>query len=187
MVALVPDEVARNDIDLLRALYDRGQVDKSPPVVPLVEPAELETPLDQMETMLSIILGVFPPFMLELGSPEAFPTPEEHLLQMVASKGADDAQRLASALYRDLFPELEPEEELVELSPLRRTAMTVGRFRHEREATAAATALSSKSYFLVVSEAGILEANEDDEGEHWSLLRSLPLGGGVADGSGLLA
>ena len=66
--------------------------------------------------------------MLELGAPQSWYDEGEHLLQMVAEQGAEDAQRISSIVYRDLYPEQAPDALIRSRSPLERTALTVGRF-----------------------------------------------------------
>ena len=96
MLALVPDEQARAQIDLLRALYDREQVDATPPHIPLTDQFDDHYGLEDLQQMLEIILGLFHPFMLELGAPESWYDDGEHLLQMVAEQG----QRMRSGSRR---------------------------------------------------------------------------------------
>ncbi len=182
MLALVPDEQARTQIDLLRALYDREQVDATPPHIPLTDQLDDHYGLDSLQQMLEVILGLFHPFMLELGAPQSWYDDGQHLLQMVAEQGADDAQRISATVYRDLFPEQSPNALVRSRSPLERTALTVGRFRREAEALNAAESLAAQRYFLVVTHVGVFDAVEQ-EGVYsgWSLRRSLPLGAMVAD------
>ena len=106
----------------------------------------------------------------------------EHLLQMVAEQGAEDAQRISSIVYRDLYPEQAPNALIRSRSPLERTALTVGRFRREAEALNAAESLSAQRYFLVVTHVGVFDQVEQAEGPSgWSLRRSLALGSMMAD------
>ncbi len=186
MLALVPDEAARDQIDLVRALYDRGTVERTPPHVPLTGPVDAGYGLGELEQMLEVVLGLFQPFMLELAAPGAWFDGDEHLLQVTASQGGDEARRLAGMLYRDLFPEQAPTEIERPRSPIERTALTLGRFRREREAAEAASALAEQRYFLVITHAGIFDeealpaegANDGGDPERaWTLRRSLPLGG----------
>ena len=76
------------------------------------------------------------------------------LLQLMAVQGAPESQRLSEALYRDVFPHQRPA--FPANSPLRRTAMTIGRFRSEADADRAAEELREKTYFLVVTQIAIL-------------------------------
>lgn len=182
MLALVPDEQAREQIDLVRALYDREQVDSTPPHIRLTDEFDDHYGLEDLQQMLEVILGLFHPFMLELGAPVSWYDDGEHLLQMVAEQGADDAQRISSIVYRDLYPEQAPNALIRSRSPLERTALTLGRFRREAEALSAAEALAAQRYFLVVTHVGVFDAVEPSEGPAgWSLRRSLPLGSMMAD------
>ena len=170
-LALLFDELTGRDLDLVRALYDRENVDTSPPHVLVVAPFEESTPAADLLEMAGLIVAVHRPFMLELGAPERFFDGEEQLLQFVATKGAEESQRLAEALYRDVFPHHRPEDP--EGTPLRRSAVTVGRFRREDEAVTAAQQLGDKSYFCVITQVGMLEANDDGG---WDLIRAVELG-----------
>ena len=182
MLALVPDEQARTQIDLVRALYDREQVDATPPHIPLTDHLDDHYGLDDLQQMLEIILGLFHPFMLELGAPQSWYDDGQHLLQMVAEQGADDAQRISSIVYRDLFPEQAPNALIRSRSPLERTALTVGRFRREAEALSAAESLAAQRYFLVVTHVGVFDVVDQPDGaSSWSLRRTLPLGSMMAD------
>ena len=182
MLALVPDELARDQIDLVRALYDGEQVDATPPHIPVTDRFDDHYGLEDLQQMLEIVLGLFRPFLLELGAPRSWYDDGEHLLQMVAEKGAEDAQRIASIVYRDLYPEQTPNALIRSRSPLERTALTVGRFKREAEALRAAQALSTQRYFLVVTHVGVFDVVEQAEGPPgWSLRRSLPLGSMIAD------
>ena len=185
LLALVPDEEARAQIDLLRALYDRDRVDRAPPCIPLTEPLADHYGLDDLQPLLEIILGLHHPFLLALGAPQPWYDDGEHLLQMEAERGGEEAQRIAAGIYRDLFPEQTPNALIRSRSPLARTALTLGRFRREAEAAAAAAALAAQRYFLVVTHVGIFdltEAGGEDAGAPaLHLRRSLPLGGMLAD------
>ena len=182
MLALVPDEQARSQIDLIRALYDRDQVDATPPHIPLTDLLDDPYGLEDMQQLLEVVLGLFHPFMLELGAPQSWYDDGQHLLQMVAEQGADDAQRISAIIYRDLFPEQSPNALIRSRSPLERTALTVGRFRREAEAQNAAESLAAQRYFLVVTHVGVFDAVEQTEGPvGWTLRRSLPLGSMMAD------
>ena len=178
LLALVPDEAARTEIDLVRALYDRERVEETPPLIPLTNPLDSAYSLDELQQLLEIILGVFHPFVLELGSAQSWYEEGEHLLQLVAAQGAEDAQRIAGAVYRDLFPEQTPNALVRAQSPLARTWLTLGRFKREAEAQSAASGLGEQRYFLVVTHAGIFDA---DSGAGWRLRRALPLGGMVSE------
>ena len=180
MLALVPDETAREQIDLLRALYDRDRVEDTPPHIPLTDEVAAPYSLDELTQMMEIILSLFQPFMLELGNPTAWFDGERHLLQVVAEQGDAEAQRLAGMLYRDLFPDFEPQPPFRSRSPVERTALTLGRFSREVEAQGAAAALADQRYFLVVTHAGIFDG--DAESGVWQLRRALPLGGGILEG-----
>ena len=181
MIALVPDEEARTQIDLVRALYDRGQIDHTPPHIPLTNEFDDHYGLDDLQQMLEVVLGLFHPFVLELGEPESWYDDGQHLLQMVAGQGADDAQRISSIVYRDLYPEQAPDALVRSRSPLERTALTIGRFGREVEALNAAESLSSQRYFLVMTHVGVFDAVEQAEGPTgWLLRRSLPLGAMLA-------
>lgn len=182
MLALVPDEQARTQIDLVRALYDRERVDATPPHIPVTDQFDDHYGLEDLQQMLEVILGLFHPFMLELGAPQSWYDDGEHLLQMVAEQGAEDAQRISSIVYRDLYPEQAPNALIRSRSPLERTALTVGRFRREAEALSAAESLSAQRYFLVVTHVGVFDQVEQAEGPSgWSLRRSLALGSMMAD------
>lgn len=183
MLALVPDEQAREQIDLVRALYDRDQVDTTPPHIPLTDQFDDHYGLEDLQQMLEIILGLFHPFMLELGAPESWYDDGQHLLQMVAEQGAEDAQRISSIVYRDLYPEQEPNALIRSRSPLERTALTLGRFHREAEALNAAQALTAQRYFLVVTHVGVFDFAEHSEGPNgWNLRRTLPLGSMMFEG-----
>lgn len=182
MLALVPDEAARAQIDLVRALYDRDRIEQTPPHVPLTGAVDAGYSLDELSQMLEIVLGLFQPFMLELAEPSSWYDDGEHLLQLVASQGDEEAQRLSGMLYRDLFPDHAPTEIDRSRSPLERTALTLGRFPRESEAERAAEALADQRYFLVVTHAGIFDEEADEDGAaNWRLRRSLPLGGMILD------
>ncbi len=177
MLALVPDEQAREQIDLVRALYDREQVDATPPHVPLTDQLDDHYGLEELQQLLEIILGLFHPFLLELGAPQSWYDDGEHLLQMVAEQGGEDARRISSIVYRDLFPEQTPNALARSCSPLERTALTLGRFRWEAEVLSAAQSLSTQRYFLVVTHVGVFDAVTQADGPSaWRLRRSLPLG-----------
>jgi len=175
MIAVVADETARREIDLVRALYDRTGVEKTPPHVPIVDPFEENTPLADLIDMVGLIVGAHQPFMLELGTPERTfdrdrDTDVPQLLQMTATQGAEESQRLAEALYRDVFPHQRPD--FPANSALQRTAMTIGRFRLERDADRVVADFAGKSYFLVVTQVAILE---EDEGA-WPVQHVMDLG-----------
>lgn len=179
MIAAVADETARREIDLVRALYDRTGVEETPPHVPIVDPFEENTPLVDLIDMVGVIVSAHQPFMLELGTPQRTfdPDPDTEvpqLLQLVAAQGAEESQRLAEGLYRDVFPHQRPDSPAN--SALQRTAMTIGRFRLERDADRAAVDLAGKSYFLVVTQVAILEGNEGA----WSVQHLMDLGSMVA-------
>ena len=176
MVALLVDEAARRDMDLVRALYDREAVETTPPHLPLVPAFEERIASGDLADQVGLIAAVYQPFVLTLTRPQRFFDGEEHLLQLVTAKGADEAQRLAAALYRDVFPHHQPSDPAASL--LRRSALTLGRFRTEQEAEKAVEQLGDKSYFLVMSQVAILE-EEKREGRSragWSVQRTLPLG-----------
>ena len=98
------------------------------------------------------------------------------------SKGAEDAQRISSIVYRDLYPEQAPDPLTRSRSPLERTALTVGRFNREAEALSAAESLASQRYFLVMTHVGVFDHVEQAEGPSgWNLRRSLPLGSMMAE------
>ena len=158
-LALIFDDATQRDIDLVRALYDRDRVDGAPPHLPLVAPFEEGTSTADLIEMVGLIVAVHPPFMLQLEAPERFFDGDEQLLQFVAGKGAEESQRLAEALYRDVFPHHRPEDPID--TPLQRSAVTVGRFLREDEAVSAAEQLGEKSYFCVVTQVGMLEADDD--------------------------
>lgn len=80
MLALVPDETARAQIDLLRALYDRERVEDTPPHIPLTDEVATPYPLDELAQMVEIILSLFQPFMLELARPTVWFDGDQHLL-----------------------------------------------------------------------------------------------------------
>ena len=182
MLALVPDEQSRDQIDLVRALYDREQVDATPPHIPVTDQFDDHYGLDALQQLLEVVLGLFHPFMLELGAPQCWYDDGEHLLQMLAEQGAEDAQRISSIVYRDIFPEQAPNALIRSRSPLERTALTVGRFRREAEALSVAESLSAQRYFLVVTHVGVFDVSESSEGvSGWSLRRSLPLGSMMLD------
>ena len=170
MIALLPDASAASAIDLLRALYDRGRVDHIPPHLPLVLPFEEETPASNLHEMVSLIISLHQPFMLALAHPEHFFDGADHLLQFTGGQGADETQRLAAALYRDVLPQHRPDDPVG--TPLERTALTVGRFPYASDAQQAATDLREKTYFLVVTQVGILEERDGD----WTVERTLDLG-----------
>ena len=170
-VALLFDESTDRNIDLLRTLYDRERVDAAPPHIPLIAPFDESTPSADLLAMLGLIVAVHQPFMLQLGTPERFFDGEEQLLQFLATKGGEESQRLAEALYRDVFPHHRPAE--TRNTPLQRSALTVGRFTREDEAVSAAEQLREKSYFCVITQVGMLEANDDDG---WDLLQAVELG-----------
>ena len=175
MVAILTDEGAKREIDLVRALYDRSGVDATPPHVPLVDPFEENTSLADLSDMVGIIVSVHSPFMVELAKPERTydhdpDTEVPQLLQLLAQQGAAESQGLSEALYRDVFPHHRPD--LPANSPLQRTAMTIGRFRLESDADRAVQEMLEKSYFLVVSQVAILEA---DEGA-WAVRQTMDLG-----------
>lgn len=170
-LALLFDESTGRNLDLVRALYDREKIDASPPHVLVVAPFEESTPAADLLEMASLIVAVHQPFMLELGAAERFFDGEEQLLQFVATKGAEESQRLAEALYRDVFPHHRPKDP--EGTPLQRSAVTVGRFRREDEAVTAAQQLGDKTYFCVITQVGMLESNEDGG---WDLIRAVELG-----------
>ncbi len=183
MLALVPDEQAREQIDLVRALYDRERVDATPPHIPLTDQFDDHYGLEELQQMLEIVLGLFHPFMLELGAPRSWYDDGQHLLQMVAEQGGEDARRISSIVYRDLFPEQAPDALVRSRSPLERTALTLGRFRREAEAISAAESLSAQRYFLVVTHVGVFDAAAQTDGPSgWSLRRSLPLGSQMLEG-----
>jgi 2'-5' RNA ligase len=170
-LALIFDEATQRDIDLVRALYDRERVDTAPPHLPLTEPFEEGTSTADLLEMVGLIVAVHQPFMLQLETPQRFFDGDDQLLQFLAGKGAEESQRLAEALYRDVFPHHRPEDPVD--TPLQRSAVTVGRFRREDEAVSAAEQLGGKSYFCVVTQVGMLEADEDGG---LSVLQAVELG-----------
>ena len=180
MIALLSDDTSTREIDLVRALYDADTVDATPPSVPLVAPFEENTSTSDLGDMVGLLVSVHRPFMLELGNAERAydhdpDTGKPQLLQLRATQGADESQRLAEALYRDVFPHQRPD--IAEISPTHRTAMTIGRFRSERDAERAVEELQRKAYFLVVTQVGILE---EDEGV-WRVRHTMELGGMLQD------
>lgn len=177
MLALLPDASSARDIDLLRALYDRGRVDHVPPLLPLVLPFEETTPTANLHEIASLIISVHQPFMLALAQPEHVFDGTDHLLQFIGGQGADEAQRLAAVLYRDVLPQHRPEDP--DGTPLERTALTVGRFPHASDARQAAAELREKTYFLVVTQVGILEERDD----RWTVERTVDLGSMVETAS----
>lgn len=179
MLALVPDETARVQIDLLRALYDRERVEDTPPHIPLTEKVDALYPLEELQQMLEIVLSLFQPFMLELAHPMAWFDGDQHLLQIVAEQGDVEAQRLSGMIYRDLFPEQVPPALVRSRSPLERTALTLGRFTRASEAAGAAQALADRRYFLVMTHAGIFDS--EGESSRWRLRRTIPLGGMILE------
>ena len=172
MVALVFDEIGRQNLDLVRALYDKDRVDIAPPVVPLVDPFEEGTTTEELSQLVGLIVSAHQPFVLAMGQAERYFDGDEQLLQFIAGDGADACQRLAAGLYRDVFPHHEPDPP--QRSPLERTAVTVGRFTREGEADDAARELGDKSYFLVMAEVAMLQSVGEDGG--WDVMRTYPLG-----------
>ena len=175
MIAILTDEAATREIDLVRALYDRDGVESTPPYVPLVDPFEENTPMADLNEMVKLIVSVHQPFMVELGLPERAydhdpDTEAPQLLQMLAVQGAPESQRLSESLYRDVLPHHRPD--FPANSPLQRTAMTIGRFRSEADADRVAEDLREKTYFLVVTQVAILEA---DDGA-WGVQMRMDLG-----------
>ena len=71
MIAILTDEAATREIDLVRALYDRDGVDSTPPHVPLVDPFEENTPLADLGDMVQVIVSAHQPFLVELALPGA--------------------------------------------------------------------------------------------------------------------
>ncbi len=172
MVALVFDDIGRRNLDLVRALYDKDRVDIAPPVVPLIDPFEEGTRTEELSQLVGVIVSAHQPFVLEMGHAARFFDGDEQLLQLTAGDGSDACQRLATGLYRDVFPHHEPKQP--HRSPLGRTAVTVGRFAREVEADDAARELRDKSYFLVMAEVAMLQSVGDDGG--WDVIRTYPLG-----------
>ena len=170
-IALLFDDATAGDIDLLRTLYDRERVDGAPPHVPVVAPFDENTPAADLLEMIGLIVAVHPPFMLQLGAPQQFFDGDDQLLQFVATQGAEESQRLSQALYRDVFPHHRPGD--AEDSPLRRPALTVGRFTRADEAVSAARQLAAKSYFCVITQVAMLEAGDDGG---WTILHTADLG-----------
>ena len=123
--------------------------------------------------MIGLIVTTHHPFMLELAAPRARWAESTHLLELIGAQGSEAAQSLATSLYRDIFPH--DHSAILADSPLQRTMLTVGRFSNEAEAARAASELREKSYFLVISEVGILEQDAEEEGG-WSVVRRLTLG-----------
>ena len=181
MVALLLDETARREVDLLRVLYDREAVDHTAPHIPLVGPFDEPTAGSDLAEMVGLIVGVHPPFLMELSSPQRFFDGNSQLLQFVAGKGAEESRRLAAALSRDVFPHHQPASGADSAPP--RVALTVGRFRREEEAERAAAGLGEKAYFLVVTQVGVLEAQQGEGKTGWAVARTLSLGEMIADGA----
>ena len=177
IVAILVDDEAAQQIDLVRALYDREGVDRAPPHIPLTGSQERPTPGAHIGEILQVIVGTQPPFMLELAGAERYSEGEEHLLQFLPGQGREEVERLAAALTRDLFAPgaAQPSAE----APPVRPALTVGRFRREAEAERAAAALRGKRYFLVARRVGILDG--DDSGG-WRVERTAELGTMIAGG-----
>lgn len=178
MVALTFDDTGRRNLDLVRALYDKQRVDLAPPLVTLVEPFEENTPTNDLDQLVGVIALAHQPFMLELGKAERYFDGDEQLLQFIGGQGAEQCQRLAAGLYRDVFPQHEPDRP--QRSPLGRTALTVGRFARENQADDAVRELGNKSYFLVMSQVAILQSRGEDNG--WDIVRTHPLGGLATEG-----
>ena len=171
IVALLFDDTTRQNIDLVRALYDRDRIDAAPPHLPLVAPFEESTPSSDLLAMIGLIAAVHQPFMLQLGAPERFFDGDEQLLQFLATKGAEESQRLVESLYRDVFPHHRPT--VLPGTPMQRSAVTVGRFAREGEVVTAAEQLREKSYFCVITQVGMLAANDDGG---WDLVQAVEMG-----------
>lgn len=171
MIAILADEVTRGQVDLVRALYDRAAVEQVPPHVPLAGPFDDRSGLATLSELVGLVVGAHQPFMLALAQAERFFDGDQHLLQIVGGTGADAALSLAAALDRDVIPQHSRDADGREAP--QRVALTLGRFEREAEADRAVDALARTSYFLVVTQVGILE--ERDEGG-WSVERSIDLG-----------
>jgi hypothetical protein len=176
-IGLLFDERTRREVDLVRALYDRGAVETTPPFVPVVAPFEEGTSSSELLQLVGLIVAVYPPFVLELATPEHFFDGEEQQLRFVAVKGAEESLGLSAALYRDVFPH--QRQKGVGGSPVERAMLTVGRFARADEAVTAAEQLREKTYFCVISEVGMLEAKEEGG---WDLIRAVDLGSMIAPG-----
>ena len=173
-VALLLDDLARRDVDLVRALYDREGVDRAPPYIPLVPRFEENTPSTQLLEWMRVLVSVYSPFMLALGRPEARPVEGGAVLEAVGTDGAETAQALAAALYRDVFPHHLPDDPTG--TPLVRTTLALGAFGNIADADQAAAALRDKTYFLVISQAALLEARDDEGHDRWDVVGTLDLG-----------
>jgi len=170
MVAIVLEDLARDQIDLVRALYDRGEVDRVPPHVPLIGPRPIPGSLSGLVVAMRIMVGAYQPFVLELSAPARHFDGSRHLLQLYAGRGADESRGLAGGIARDLT--LDPPEPEIPAAEAVLPAITVGRFDSELDCEAAVGELADRQYFVVVQQVVLLEERE----EAWSLERTVPLG-----------
>ena len=170
MIAIVLDDLVRDQVNLVRALYDRGEVDAVPPHVPLIGPRPIAGSAGDLVDAMRLLVGAYQPFVLTLSAPGRYFDGDRHLLQLYAGRGADDARGLAGAIA-GVLPLDPPEPSLLDgdgLTP----AITVGRFDSESDCAAAVGELAGRQYFVVVQQIALLEQRHDV----WSIERTVKLG-----------
>lgn len=170
MVAILLEDLVRDQIDLVRALYDRGEVDRVPPHLPLIGPRPMAGSVGALVDAMRLMVGAYQPFVLELGAAGRHFDGSRHLLQLYAGRGADESQRLARAIAGAL--PLDPPEPEIPDPAAPAIGMTVGRFDSEFDCDAAVGQLADRQYFVVVQQVSLLEERD----EAWSLERNVVLG-----------
>ena len=172
MVALTFDETSNRNFDLIRALYDKDQIDVTPPIIELVRPFDESIGTADLVELVGVIASVHQPFLIELANVCRHYDGNEQLLQLVVGRGHDECQKLATGLYRDVFPHWQDSEN--PLPSLSRSALTIGRFQREDQAESAVIGLAGSEYFVVISEISILENDAKNMG--WRVVSTVPLG-----------
>ncbi len=170
MIAIVLEDLERDQVNLVRALYDRGEVDTVPPHVPLIGPRPIGGSVGDLVDAMRLLVGAYQPFVLTLSTPGRYYDGDRHLLQLYAGRGADDARGLASAIT-GVLPLDPPEPPLRDQDALP-PAITVGRFDSESDCDAAVGELAARQYFVVVQQIAFLEQRHDI----WSIERTMKLG-----------
>ena len=164
-------DVSRN-FDLIRALYDKDQIDISPPFIELISSFDESIGTTDLVELVGLIASAHQPFLVELANVCRHYDGNEQLLQLVVVQGSEECQKLAKGLYRDIFPHWQDSKNPPPL--LNRLALPIGRFQREDQAESAVTELRGREYFAVMSQVSILESDAKSGG--WRIISTLPLG-----------
>ena len=170
MIAIVLADLVRDQVNLVRALYDRGEVDAVPPHVPLIGPRPIVGSVGDLVDAMRLLVGAYQPFVLTLSAPGRYFDGDRHLLQLYAERGAEDARSLADAIV-GVLP-IDPPEAALRDQGAPPPAITVGRFDSESDCDAAVGELAARQYFVVVQQVALLEQRHDS----WSIERTVRLG-----------